>query len=42
MDIYMYKMKAKVLFRKFEDADSIPSRKALELHFTQVVPVWVL
>ena len=25
-----------------EDAGSIPSRKALELHFSQLVPVWVL
>ena len=24
-----------------EDAGSIPSRKALELHFSQLVPVWV-
>ena len=37
----------KVMGRKFEcenpeDAGSIPSRKALELHFLQLVPVWVL
>ena len=25
-----------------EDTGSIPSRKALELHFLQLVPVWVL
>ena len=25
-----------------EDAGSIPSQKALELHFSQLVPVWVL
>ena len=25
-----------------EDAGSIPSRKASELHFSQLVPVWVL
>ena len=25
-----------------EVAGSIPSRKALELHFSQLVPVWVL
>ena len=25
-----------------EDSGSIPSRKALELHFLQLVPVWVL
>ena len=25
-----------------EDAGSIPSWKALELHFLQLVPVWVL
>ena len=25
-----------------EDADSIPSQKALELHFSQLVPVWVV
>ena len=25
-----------------EDAGSIPSRKVLELHFSQLVPVWVL
>ena len=25
-----------------EDAGSIPSREALELHFSQLVPVWVL
>ena len=25
-----------------EDEGSIPSRKALELHFSQLVPVWVL
>ena len=25
-----------------EDAGSIPSRKALEFHFSQLVPIWVL
>ena len=52
--IYIYWTRAQVVSNGFcssvvehwscnpEDAGSIPSRKALELHFSQLVPVWVL
>ena len=52
--IYIYSTRAQVVGNGFcssvlehwfgnpEDASWIPSRKALELHFSQLVPVWVL
>ena len=52
--IYIYWTRAQVVGNGFcssvvehwsgnpEDAGSIPSRKASELHFSQLVPVWVL
>ena len=52
--IYIYWTRAQVVDNGFctsvvehwssnpEDAGSIPSRKALELHFSQLTPVWVL
>ena len=52
--IYIYWTRAQVVGNGFyssvvehwsgnpEDAGSIPSRKALELHFSQLIPVWVL
>ena len=52
--IYIYWTRAQVVGNGFcssvvehwssnpEDAGLIPSRKALELHFSQLVPVWVL
>ena len=46
--IYIYWTRAQVVGNGFcrssnpEDAGSIPSWKALELHFSQLVPVWVL
>ena len=52
--IYIYWIRAQVVGNGFcssvvehwssipEDASSIPSRKALELYFSQLVPVWVL
>ena len=40
--IYIYQWEGRHWSSNPEDAGSISSRKVLELHFLQLVPVWVL